>query len=126
MKRISLFAVIFAIIIFFNTPLIIFADVDGSTTVYITETGQKYHRGNCSYLRQSKISITLSDATAMGYTPCSRCNPPRYSQSMTKSSSFDSSDSTSATTSQTHPVIWFISGATFMFALGKILGCLKS
>jgi hypothetical protein len=46
-------------------------------TVYITRTGEKYHVGSCSYLRQSKISISLSEAKRQGYTPCSRCNPPK-------------------------------------------------
>lgn len=45
------------------------------TIVYITNTGKKYHRSNCSYLRNSKISINISDAKAKGYTACSRCNP---------------------------------------------------
>lgn len=53
------------------------AKASASVTVYITKTGKKYHRGSCSYLRQSKISISLNDACARGYTPCSRCNPPR-------------------------------------------------
>jgi len=52
-------------------------DSSASTTVYITRTGAKYHRGSCSYLRKSKIPISLKDACAQGYTPCSRCNPPR-------------------------------------------------
>ena len=43
--------------------------------VYITRTGSKYHRANCSYLRQSSIPIGLSEAQGSGYTPCSRCNP---------------------------------------------------
>ena len=46
-----------------------------SYEVYITKTGSKYHRGSCSYLKQSKIGITKSDAIAQGYTACSRCNP---------------------------------------------------
>ena len=48
----------------------------GDTTVYITRTGEKYHLGSCSYLRQSKIPIALADAVNMGYTACSRCDPP--------------------------------------------------
>jgi len=44
-----------------------------SAIVYVTITGEKYHKSNCSYLRQSKIQINLSDAKAQGYTPCSRC-----------------------------------------------------
>lgn len=44
-------------------------------TVYITETGSKYHRSGCRYLSKSKIAITLSSAKAQGYSPCSVCNP---------------------------------------------------
>lgn len=44
-----------------------------SSTVYITATGHKYHRGNCGYLSRSKYSISLKDAKARGYTACSRC-----------------------------------------------------
>lgn len=45
------------------------------TTVYITDTGEKYHRGSCRYLRKSKYAISLSKAKASGYTPCSVCRP---------------------------------------------------
>jgi hypothetical protein len=46
-----------------------------SDIVYITKTGEKYHRSNCHYLSKSKISIERKDAVAKGYTPCSICNP---------------------------------------------------
>jgi len=46
-------------------------------TVYITKTGEKYHSDGCQYLSKSKIAISLDDAKAEGYTPCSKCNPPR-------------------------------------------------
>jgi len=48
-----------------------------ATTVYITSTGSKYHRGSCSYLSSSKIAISLSNAKSKGYTACSVCDPPR-------------------------------------------------
>jgi len=48
----------------------------GSTTVYITETGSKYHLAGCRYLSKSKIPISLREACAKGYTPCSVCDPP--------------------------------------------------
>ncbi|NCB42205.1 MAG: hypothetical protein EOM59_06255 [Clostridia bacterium] len=51
------------------------AQAQNSYTVYITETGDKYHRDGCQYLRKSQIAITKSDAINSGYTPCSRCNP---------------------------------------------------
>ncbi len=42
-----------------------------STIVYIINTGEKYHQSWCRYLSKSKIPITLSEAKARGYTPCS-------------------------------------------------------
>jgi hypothetical protein len=45
-------------------------------TVYITRTGEKYHRDGCQYLRQSRIATTLRDAVKRGYGPCSVCKPP--------------------------------------------------
>lgn len=44
-------------------------------TVYIANTGSKYHRSGCQYLKKSQNAISLSSAKAQGYTPCSRCNP---------------------------------------------------
>ncbi len=49
----------------------------GGVTVYITDTGAKYHRGNCRYLSHSKHAISLEDAIAQGYTPCKVCKPPQ-------------------------------------------------
>jgi hypothetical protein len=47
------------------------------TVVYITDTGEKYHRGTCSYLRKSKKEISLSEAKRLGYTGCKVCVPPK-------------------------------------------------
>lgn len=47
-----------------------------SDTVYITKTGNCYHRSNCSSLRRSKIATTLKEAIADHYSPCSNCEPP--------------------------------------------------
>jgi len=47
-----------------------------SDIVYITRAGKKYHKEECSYLRGSKISISLEDACKRRYVPCSRCDPP--------------------------------------------------
>ena len=44
-------------------------------TVYITKTGEKYHRDGCRYLSRSQIAIALSDAKSQGYGPCSVCDP---------------------------------------------------
>ena len=47
-----------------------------TNTVYITESGEKYHRAGCQYLWHSCIEVDLSWAKSHGYTPCSKCNPP--------------------------------------------------
>ncbi len=44
-------------------------------TVYITRTGQKYHRAGCSSLRRSMIPLSLNEAKKR-YLPCSVCSPP--------------------------------------------------
>lgn len=46
-----------------------------SYTVYITDTGTKYHKKSCSYLRKTCIKIDRNEAIGEGYRPCSRCNP---------------------------------------------------
>ena len=42
-------------------------------TVYITNTGEKYHRWGCQYLGNSAIPISRTLAIVRGYTACSRC-----------------------------------------------------
>jgi hypothetical protein len=43
-------------------------------TVYVTRTGEKYHRDGCRYLRQSRIPMSLKEA-AKRFGPCSVCKP---------------------------------------------------
>lgn len=50
-------AVIFAVLVF---SLLMAAP--GTTIVYITKTGSKYHLDGCSYLKKSKIQTTLYEA----------------------------------------------------------------
>lgn len=44
-----------------------------TATVYVTNTGSKYHKNGCQYLSQSKNAISLNNAKAAGYSACSRC-----------------------------------------------------
>lgn len=77
MKRIA--AILCAVLILFSSVPLAYAG-NGSTTVYITNTGECYHTGSCSYLRQSKIAVTLEYAVDHGYRACSRCHPPALSR----------------------------------------------
>lgn len=62
----------FSILIIF---LILVVQELSAQTVYVTNTGEKYHRSGCRYLSRSSIPIDLSRAKASGYTPCSVCKP---------------------------------------------------
>jgi hypothetical protein len=42
-------------------------------TVYITESGKKYHAKNCSVAKTGKKGILLKDAKKEGYEPCKIC-----------------------------------------------------
>lgn len=43
--------------------------------VYVTRTGEKYHRDGCRSLARSKIEMPLADAAAR-YGACKVCRPP--------------------------------------------------
>lgn len=74
-------ALVFAFLLLVSFQISAAAD-SGDTIVYITRTGECYHRGSCSYLRQSKIEVSLAEAVNRGYRPCSRCSPPQLTRSV--------------------------------------------
>jgi hypothetical protein len=46
-----------------------------TTYVYITNTGECYHRSYCRYLKYSKHKVTKSWAKSHGYRACKVCRP---------------------------------------------------
>ena len=48
-----------------------------TTMVYITRTGEKYHREGCRHLRSSKFARTLEEALDENYEACKVCRPPK-------------------------------------------------
>ena len=50
---------------------------EATVTVYITNTGHKYHEDGCRYLSHSQIAVSLEDAKGRGYQPCKVCCPPQ-------------------------------------------------
>ncbi|MBV9925668.1 MAG: hypothetical protein JOZ96_11675 [Acidobacteria bacterium] len=50
---------------------------ESQITVFVTDTGERYHRGDCRYLSRSKHAISLKEAKRQGYTPCKVCKPAR-------------------------------------------------
>jgi micrococcal nuclease len=50
---------------------------DGDEIVYVTPSGKKYHRADCYHVRNKGTPMTLREAKARGYEPCSHCKPPQ-------------------------------------------------
>jgi len=44
-------------------------------TVYITKSGEKYHKAGCRYLSKSQIKTTKKEAVKNGYGACKVCKP---------------------------------------------------
>ena len=47
----------------------------GGITVYVANTGTKYHTSNCRFVSRSKNAVSLTWAKQNGYEPCSFCKP---------------------------------------------------
>ena len=75
MKKKLGFVVAFLLSICLAVPVSV--DAAGSDTVYITETGAKYHRRSCSTLSRSKnlTALTIDQAIARGKEACKVCKP---------------------------------------------------
>jgi hypothetical protein len=52
------------------------ASQNREVVVYVTRTGEKYHRESCRHLAKSKIPMSLTDAKQR-YAPCKVCRPPQ-------------------------------------------------
>jgi hypothetical protein len=62
-------------VLFFLLAFVVTQSALGQT-VYVTRTGEKYHKDSCRYLSESKIATTLAEAKSKAYTACSVCKPP--------------------------------------------------
>ena len=87
MKRIALAALLLLTLVCSTTqttaPLVKAAVANlanpqrNEVTVYVTDTGAKYHRAGCVHLRRSSHPLSLSEARRRGYEPCKVCKPAR-------------------------------------------------
>ena len=63
------------LVVFLVIPSVAYS-VPDDTIVYITPTGEKYHRESCSYTNPETVrELTIRFAEIRGYEPCSRCDP---------------------------------------------------
>lgn len=86
-KNITIFMIIF-VLAFEGVTFVETTDTNAAT-VYVTPTGSKYHSYPCG--RGSYSPTSLSNALAMGLTPCAKCGAGSIKQSSHKSSSKKSS-----------------------------------
>jgi len=47
--------------------------VDADQNFYRTKSGTKYHKADCSYLKNSRILVTVDEIINEGYEPCLKC-----------------------------------------------------
>ncbi|MGJ8550923.1 hypothetical protein [Winogradskyella wichelsiae] len=78
-------------------------------SVYTTQTGEKYHKTNCRYLKYSKKEIDLKKAIALGYAACKVCKP---TASNTKPSALKSSNTTPTNTASKNTTATQCTGKT--------------
>ena len=104
MKKRLGFVVAFLLSICLAVPVSV--DAAGSDTVYITETGAKYHRRSCSTLSRSKnlTALTIDQAIARGKGACKVCKPGGSSTSSSSTSGSAASYSAAAESAATAAV----------------------
>lgn len=73
--------------------VIVYASKQTNITVYITDSGSKYHRKTCGSLSKSCHAIELSKAVQKGYEPCLKCKPPTEEKKKKKEKAFNNDDS---------------------------------
>lgn len=104
MKRsVSLF---FALIFVFiaSAPISLAYTVPPDTIVYVTPTGDKYHREGCTHIKGSATAMTIQDAIDAKKGACSRCNPDVLTGPYVSSGkSSGSSGKSDGSTSPNHP-----------------------
>ena len=79
--------------------LMVFAYQVPAQSIYVTKTGEKYHKGSCHFLKNSKKEISFEKAQQLGFTACSVCKPTSLktkSSSATAVNSFYSAPKSSA------------------------------
>lgn len=49
--------------------------------VYVSESGNRYHLYDCTYIDESNIQgFTIDQAQSKGYEPCKKCKPDRLTK----------------------------------------------
>ena len=68
--------------LFLFVSLMFYAVDMSSQSVYVTNTGAKYHKSTCHHLKSSKNEIAFEKALKLSYTSCSVCKPNNKGNSL--------------------------------------------
>ena len=68
-------------------------------TVYVTKTGEKYHKASCRYLKYSTKEIELEKAIALGFEACKVCKPSLVTKTTANNASNEIKTLSASTTS---------------------------
>lgn len=79
--------------------------VPSDTVVYVTPTGSKYHREDCTYIKNSCRALTISSAEGQGYGACSRCEPDVLTGQYVSNWDGDSGDGGGGTGEKSEPPV---------------------
>lgn len=55
-----------------------------SQTVYATKDGKKYHKKNCTIVKEGKKGVDVKDAKKQGLQPCQVCKPDQIAEEKKK------------------------------------------
>ncbi|HEX8545963.1 MAG TPA: hypothetical protein VF691_03315, partial [Cytophagaceae bacterium] len=67
MKKSKLFILVFSLL------FAIASHLTNAQTVYVTESGKKYHKKNCSIAKEGKKGLELAAAKKQGFEACKVC-----------------------------------------------------
>lgn len=54
-----------------------YSEENAHEPVFVSLSGRKYHTIDCKQIKGRKYCATLAKACQLGYSPCSKCNPPK-------------------------------------------------
>jgi hypothetical protein len=60
--------------------LFFYSTESNAQTVYVTESGKKYHAKNCDIVKTGKKGIDLTEAKKKGFEPCKSCKVEKIVQ----------------------------------------------
>lgn len=72
-SKTHMYAIIVVILLVFGIGM--YQNIINSKMVYVTSTGEKYHRENCIHVQNVDCTVLTKGQASKNYDPCKVCNP---------------------------------------------------